>query len=307
MSTISGLPDDVPDAAVDGRELRTAVAAYLSRFKGLSRTHADSDLRAYLTWCSERRLHPLAASRPHVELYVRWMQEIRRLKPSTTSRRVSIVAGFYRTAVIDGLLEHSPADHVRRPHVPAESPTLGLTHLQLEALLTAARHSENQYDFALVCLLGLLGLRVFEATGLNVADLGEEHGHRVLRVLGKGSKTVLVPLPPAVGRALDQAVGGRYAGPILLNTRGARMDRHAATRRLRVLATATGMRMPPIHPHMLRHTYVTTMLDAGVDLRDVQTAARHADPRTTMRYDRARNQLDRHPNYILAAYMASGT
>ena len=56
-----------------------------------------------------------------------------------------------------------------------------------------------------------------------------------------------------------------------------------------------------------RHAFVTTMLDAGVDLRDVQIAARHADPRTTMRYDRARKNLDRHPNYILAAYMASGT
>ena len=53
------------------------------------------------------------------------MQEIRRLKPSTTSRRMSIVAGFYRTAVIDGLLEHSRAEHVRRPHVPVDSPTLG--------------------------------------------------------------------------------------------------------------------------------------------------------------------------------------
>jgi integrase/recombinase XerD len=67
------------------------------------------------------------------------------------------------------------------------------------------------------------------------------------------------------------------------------------------------MRMPPIHPHIHRHTYVTTMLDAGVDLRDVQIAARHADPRTTMRYDRAPNHLDLHPNYILAAYMAAGT
>jgi integrase/recombinase XerD len=57
---------------------------------------------------------------------------------------------------------------------------------------------------------------------------------------------------------------------------------------------------------MLRHTFVTTMLDAGVDLRDVQIAAR-PDPRTTMRYDRARKNLDRHANYILAAYMASGT
>ena len=54
-------------------------------------------------------------------------------------------------------------------------------------------------------------------------------------------------------------------------------------------------------------TLLPTSFDAGADLRDVQIAARHADPRTTMRYDRARNNLDRHPNYILAAYMASGT
>jgi integrase/recombinase XerD len=54
-------------------------------------------------------------------------------------------------------------------------------------------------------------------------------------------------------------------------------------------------------------TLLSTSFDAGVDLRDVQIAARHADPRTTMRYDRARQNLDRHPNYILAAYMASGT
>jgi integrase/recombinase XerD len=62
-----------------------------------------------------------------------------------------------------------------------------------------------------------------------------------------------------------------------------------------------------MHPHMLRQAFVTTMLGARVDLRDVQIAARHADPRSTMRYDRARKNLDRHPNYILAAYMASGT
>jgi integrase/recombinase XerD len=85
------------------------------------------------------------------------------------------------------------------------------------------------------------------------------------------------------------------------------MDLHAATRRLRNLATTAGVTTSRMHPHMLRHTCVTTMLDAGVDLRDVQIAARHADPRTTMRYDRARNNLDRHPTYIPAAFMASAT
>ena len=118
---------------------------------------------------------------------------------------------------------------------------------------------------------------------------------------------VLVPLPPAVARAVDRAVATRASGPLLRNRRGRRMDRHAATRRLRRLADRCSLRLPRMHPHMLRHTLVTTMLDAGVDLRDVQIAARHADPRTTMRYDRARNNLDRHPNYILAAHMASGT
>ena len=100
-------------------------------------------------------------------------------------------------------------------------------------------------------MLGLLGLRIFEACGTNIEALGEVHGHRVL--------------------------------------------------------TVHGVTLPRMHPHMLRHTYVTTMLDAGVDLRDVHIAARHADPRTTMRYDRARKNLDRHPNFILAAYMDSGT
>ena len=225
-------------------ELSLAALAHLSRYRGVSRQHTESDLRVVLLWCQDRHLAPLAAQRNDLELYWRWLQDVRRFKPSTVSRRLSVVAGFYRTCVIDGVVEHSPADYVRRPTVPPESPTLGLTHLQFEAMLTAARESSNPFDLALVCMLGLLGLRIY---------------------------------------------------------------RHAATRRLQRLAAVAGVRLPRMQPHMLRHPFVTTMLDAGVGLRDVQIAARHADPRTTVRYDRARKNLDRHPNYILAAYMASGT
>ncbi|CNF72217.1 site-specific tyrosine recombinase XerD [Mycobacterium tuberculosis] len=153
-------------------------------------------------------------------MYVRWLQEVRRFRPSIVSRRVSVVAGFYRTCVIDGIPEYSPADLVRRPNVPPESPTLGLSHLQFEALLSAARASDNPNDFALVAMLGLLGLRIFEATGADIDDLGEEHGHRVLRVVGKDTRIVLIPHPPAVGRAIGRAIGDRTAGPILRNTRG---------------------------------------------------------------------------------------
>jgi integrase/recombinase XerD len=177
------------------------------------------------------------------------MQETRRFKPSTISRRFSVTAGLYRTCAIDGVLEHSPAEHVRRSTVSAESSTLGFTHLQFEALLTAARQSPHPCDFALVAMLGLLGLRIFEATSADIADLGEEHGHRVLRVCGKGTKIVLVPLPPAI----DRAVADRTHGPVLLNSRGTRMDRHAATRRLHRLAATADIQTARAHPHMLRH------------------------------------------------------
>jgi integrase/recombinase XerD len=235
FTELTSVPSDRPVPFTD--QLRLAVAAYLARFRGSSRDHTESDLRCFLAWCAEHGLDPLAARRPHLELYIRWMQEIRWFKPSTVSRRFSVAAGFYRTCVIDGVLEHSPAEHVRRPAVAAESPTPGFTHLQFEALLTAARESGNRYDFALVAMLGLLGLRIFEATGADIGDLGEEHGHRVLRVCGKGTKIVLIPLPPAVGRAIDRAISDRTHGPILLNSRGTRMDRRA-----------TRWRAPPAQP-----------------------------------------------------------
>jgi len=301
------LPALAGGPAVPLDQVTTAVAAFLARYRGLTREHTASDLQCFLAWCADNGVEPLSVQRPQLELHLRWMQETRAFKPSTVWRRFSVVAGFYRTAVVDGVLDHSPAEHVRRPVVPAESPTLGLTHLQFEALITAARESLNINDFALVAMLGLLGLRIFEATGADIGVLGEEHGHRVLRVVGKGGKVALVPLPPAVARAIDRAVDGRAAVPVQRTRDGTRMDRHAATRRLHRLAAVAGVRLPRMHPHMLRHTFVTTMLDAGVDLRDVQIAARHADPRTTMRYDRTRTNLDRHPNYVLAAFMSSGT
>ena len=116
LTTLGSALSDPPVPFTD--QLRLAVAAYLARFKGSSREHTESDLRCYLAWCAERGLDPLAARRPHLELYIRWMQEIRRFKPSTVSRRFSVAAGFYRTCVLDAVMEHSPAEHVRRASVP---------------------------------------------------------------------------------------------------------------------------------------------------------------------------------------------
>jgi hypothetical protein len=89
--------------------LQTATSAFLGRFKGASRAHAASDLRVFLSWCATRHLDPLTLHRAHLELYVRWLQETRHFMPVTVSRRVSVLAEFYRTAVIDAVLEQSPA------------------------------------------------------------------------------------------------------------------------------------------------------------------------------------------------------
>ena len=123
------------------------------------------------------------------------------------------------------------------------------------------------------------------------------------RLLRKGGKVVTVPLAPRTARAIDLAIGERAEGPILLGRNGEQLDRHAAWRIVRRLARRAGINKP-VGPHTLRHAFITAALDTGVPLRDVQEAASHADPRTTMRYDRARVSLDRHATYIVAAFVA---
>ena len=150
------------------------------------------------------------------------------------------------------------------------------------------------------------GLRVSEATGASIEALGTERGHRTLTITRKGGKVVTIPLAPRTARAIDLTVGERSDGPLFLATDGRRLDRHGAARIVRRAARRAGI-TKPVGPHTLRHAFITAALDAGVPLRDVQEAASHADPRTTIRYDRARGSLDRHATYIVAAYVAGAS
>jgi site-specific recombinase XerD len=119
----------------------------------------------------------------------------------------------------------------------------------------------------------------------------------------KGGKVVTIPLAPRTARALDLAIGERTSGPLFLAADGKRLGRHGAARIVRRVTHRAGI-TKQVSPHTLRHAFITAALDAGVPLRDVQEAASHADPRTTMRYDRARTSLDRHATYIVATYIA---
>ena len=155
-------------------------------------------------------------------------------------------------------------------------------------------------------MLALNGLRISEALGANIDDLDYERGHRTLKVLRKGAKHATIPLAPRTSRAIDLYIGERTTGPIFLAANGGRMDRYAADRTVKRLARRAGI-TKQISPHSLRHSFITAALDAGVPLRDVQEAASHADPRTTMRYDRGRGSLDRHATYIVATFLAGAS
>jgi integrase/recombinase XerD len=153
----------------------------------------------------------------------------------------------------------------------------------------------------------LNGLRISEALGADIENLDCKRGHRTLFVHRTGHKTATIPLAPRTATSLDLYIGERTSGPIFLNADGARrLDRHAAARIVRRLAKAAGIDKR-ISPHSLRHGFITAALDAGVPLRDVQEAASHADPKTTMRYDRGRGSLDRHATYIVATFVAGAS
>jgi integrase/recombinase XerD len=169
-------------------------------------------------------------------------------------------------------------------------------------LFTAEQHDRDHA--ALAVLLGLNGLRVSEACSTNIEDLGFERGHRTLRFLGKGNKPVTIPLVPRTARTIDLAVGERYEGPILRRRDGQRLDGRTAHRWVRAIGKRAGLN--EVHPHMLRAAFIVAALDAGVPLRDVQMAARHADPRTTTIYDRRRQNFDRHAAYVVVAFVAGG-
>ena len=292
-------PDPVRD------EVRQAIAGFLAGYSGQTMTSYRVDLRKWVEWLDTAGIAVFGAERAHIELYARW-SETQGLAPATISRRLSTICGFYTYCTEERLLDRNPAAHVRRPKQNYESSTLGLDRNELGGFLVQAGLCGGR-DHALACLLALNGLRISEALGADIDDLDHNRGHRTLFVHRKGGKTATIPLAPRTARALDLYIDERVMGPIFMNhDMSRRLDRHAATRIVKRLAKAAGIDKR-ISPHSLRHSFITAALDAGVPLRDVQEAASHADPRTTMRYDRGRGSLDRHATYIVATFVAGAS
>src|ERR1700689_1234906 len=218
---------------------RLALAGYLAGYRGLTREAYTLDLRQFTSWCHTRSLPLFSIRSADIETFARELETRARAR-ATVTRRLCTIAGFYKYAVEEELLEHSPAAHVRRPRLDYESHATGLDRNELGALLIAAGLG-SPADHALISLLALNGLRVSEATGANIEALGLERGHRTLVITRKGGKVVTIPMAPRTARAIDLAIGERCEGPVFLRPDGRRLDRHGAGRIVRRVARRAGL------------------------------------------------------------------
>ena len=233
---------------------RLALAGFLAGYRGLTREAYALDLRQFTIWCRACSLNLFAVRRADIEGFARELEARGRAR-ATVTRRLSTIAGFYKYAVEEELLDHSPAAHVRRPRVDYESHATALDRNELGAMLVAAGLGPPA-EHALISLLALNGLRVSEATRADIEHLGLERGHRTLTITRKGGKVVTIPLAPRTARAIDLAIGERTGGPVFLAADRRRLDRHGAGRIVR--KTARRARIgKSVTPHTLRHAFIT--------------------------------------------------
>ena len=256
----------------------------------------------------------LAATRRNVEAYRAHLEALGRA-PSTICQHLSALTGFYDYAMDEGVIDNNPAARARRPKLPKRSNRRGTevheTQAILEVCCISAAALIDLRDCALVTVLALQAWRIEEALGLTVEDLGEEQGHKVAEITGKGAREDRVALAAATWSAVNDWLGvaGITTGPVFVPVlKGGRVvpgraiSKQAAWKRVKRLAAHAGLRH--IHPHLFRHGAITAVLDAQVPLREAQDFARHADPRTTRRYDSHRESLNNPAPHVLAGKLA---
>ena len=260
-------------------------------------TEYTRDLAELTAWLGRS---PASATSDELERYVAQLRA-RGLSAATIARRAAAARSFYRHLVLVGARRDNPAAELALPRRTRRLPRT-LSPGEAERLVEAAAGSAPRAlrDRALVELLYGAGLRVSEAVALERAAVDLDA--RVVRCFGKGSKERVVPLgrqgADAVRRYLAHGrphLDRRHRPELFLNARGGPLTRAGAFLILRQLAAKAGLEPERVHPHLLRHSFATHLLEGGADLRSVQEMLGHADLATTELYthvsDRRRREL----------------
>jgi integrase/recombinase XerD len=268
---------------------------------------------AFDAFVGDRHLH--TATRRDVEAFRSHMEDLGQA-PSTVGRMLSALNGYFSFALAESEVTMNPVTSARRPKLADCSSRKGITKAETQALLNAC-DTETMIglrDRALILVLAIQGWRISEALGLQVEDLGDEQGHRVAEIIGKGNKVARVPLAASVWTAITTWLQAAKIteGPIFVAVAkggsvkaGKAVSAQCAWKRVRYLAGRADLTRE-IHPHLFRHGCATAALAAGVPLHQVQDHLRHADPRTTRRYDSHRMSLANPTPHVLAAGLEGG-
>ena len=294
--------------------LATYTSAWLWSFRESVHTRDAyrRDVAHFVGWCAAHDLDATALRRPQIDAYAAMLTHLpnphtgRPFAPASVARRLAALSSWYAYLFDAAVIEHNPMLRVRRPRIdPQHTTTVGLSADETMAWLRAAR-TDPLLDPACAAALGAflvaIGARVSEVCGEDVADLGHDSGHRTVRLRMKGGKTRTRAVPPPVAAAIDAHLAGRAEGPLFTAADGRRLDRHGVARFVRRAAITAGLpAADKITPHSFRHAWATLARERGATLEERQYALGHADPRTTQRYDRARESLERDPSYLVAA------
>jgi len=255
------------------------------------------DLTALSTWLDG----PIG--RITTEQLEQYLAELRAAgrSPATIARRVAAIRSFFRHQTLLGARTDNPAAELDLPRRRRTLPRT-LSPLEAERLVEAASGTSPRdlRDRALVELLYGAGLRVSEAVGLDKSSVDLDA--RLVRCVGKGSKERVVPIGRQAVQALRRYMSrgrpfldARHRPELFLNAKGGGLTRAGAFLILRRLAAKAGLEPERVHPHLLRHSFATHLLEGGADLRSVQEMLGHADLATTELYthvsDRRRREL----------------
>lgn len=232
-----GAPDTVDPAAM-------VAISFLAGFPNANTRDAyRTDLRIFFEWSHRIGVHPLAMKRVHIQSFASYLSTERNNSPASVSRRVGTIAGYYGTAVIDEVIEHSPAHHIKLPKIQEDpAKRTWLTRWEFGAVMRAAKESKQPADWAVVTLLGTLGMRVTAVCNVQIEDMSTDpSGYRFIHTIGKGSKPSQKVLPIPTWRAIDRAKGDRTSGPLLLRRDGTQMTRRSAARHRQGVAPSRGV------------------------------------------------------------------
>lgn len=304
------------DTGLEG--LVTRFLGHIDVERGLSKATVSayrSDLRKYIAWLDARGITDIAmVSRYDVEDF---MASLEGESPRSRSRRLAAVHELHRFALADGAVDVDVSDRVKAPKASDALPdvlTIDEVRLLLDTAAQAARPGEGgadpvaSRDCALLEFMYATGCRVSEAVGADLGDLDLDR--HVARLTGKGNKQRLVPL----GSYAVDAMRGYLGGPrtdlmqrarrgvemraVFLNTRGHRLSRQSAWEVVREAGARAGI-SKPLHPHTLRHSFATHLIQGGADVRTVQELLGHASVTTTQIYTHVS------PRILMETYLTS--